>query len=65
MIGFNTLIGDLNDDGVVDSRDQVLLTGSVGKSVSQVDRRMDYDGDGVISLNDYRLWANYYKAFLQ
>jgi predicted extracellular nuclease len=65
VIGFNTLLGDLNDDGVVDTRDQVLLTGSVGKSASQADRRMDYDGDGVISLNDYRIWVNYYRAFQQ
>jgi hypothetical protein len=34
---------------VVDSTDQVVETGSVDKTVSQVDRRMDYDGDGVIT----------------
>jgi len=63
VIGFNTLLGDLNDDGVVDTLDQKLLTAAVGKSASQVDRRMDYDGDGVITLNDYRIWATYYQAF--
>jgi hypothetical protein len=65
VIGFNSLLGDLNDDGVVNSQDQAMITGSVGKSASQVDRRMDYDGDGKITLNDYRIWANYYKAFIQ
>jgi predicted extracellular nuclease len=65
VIGFNTLVGDLNDDGVVNTADQLLLTGSVGKNASQVDRRMDYDGDGKITLNDYRIWATYYKAFIQ
>lgn len=65
VIGFNTLLGDLNDDGVVDSKDQVLMVSALGKSAAQVDRRMDYDGDGVITLNDYRLWAAFYKAFLQ
>jgi predicted extracellular nuclease len=65
VTSFNTLQGDLNDDGVVDSHDQLLLTAAIGKSASQVDRRMDYDGDGVITLNDYRIWAGYYKAFLQ
>ncbi len=65
VTGFNTLLGDLNDDGVVDAHDQLLLTAAIGKSASQVDRRMDYDGDGVITLNDYRIWATYYKAFLQ
>jgi hypothetical protein len=37
----------------------------VGKNASQVDRRMDYDGDGKITLNDYRIWATYYKAFIE
>jgi len=63
VIGFNTLLGDLNDDGVVDALDQKLLTAAVGKSASQVDRRMDYDGDGVITLNDYRIWATYFQAY--
>jgi predicted extracellular nuclease len=65
VIGFNTLSGDLNDDGVVNAADQALLTASVGKNASQADRRMDYDGDGKITLNDYRIWADYYKAFIQ
>ena len=65
VIGFNTLLGDLNDDGLVNTQDQALLTAAIGKSASQVDRRMDYDGDGVITLNDYRLWAAYYKSFQQ
>jgi predicted extracellular nuclease len=65
VVGFNTLPGDLNDDGVVNTADQALLTASVGKSASQADRRMDYDGDGKITLNDYRIWATYYKAFIQ
>jgi hypothetical protein len=65
LVGFNTLLGDLNDDGVVDAQDQVLLRNAIGKSASQVDRRMDYDGDGVITLNDYRIWATYYQAFIR
>jgi predicted extracellular nuclease len=65
VIGFNTLLGDLNDDGVVNTQDQALLTAAIGKNAAEVDRRMDYDGDGVITLNDYRLWAAYYKSFQQ
>jgi hypothetical protein len=65
VIGFNPLAGDLNDDGAVDVSDQKLLTSSIGKSVSDVDRRMDYDGDGKITLNDYRIWTAYYRAFIQ
>ena len=65
IVGFNTLAGDLNDDGVVDSKDQALITAAFNKSASAVDRRMDYDGDGKITLNDYRLWTVLYRAFLQ
>ena len=65
IVGFNTLAGDLNDDGVVDLKDQALITGAFNKSASSVDRRMDYDGDGKITLNDYRLWSALYRAFLQ
>jgi hypothetical protein len=63
VLGFNTLLGDLNDDGVVDTQDQRLLNSAIGKSAAQTDRRMDYDGDGTITLNDYRVWATYYLAF--
>jgi predicted extracellular nuclease len=65
VIGFNTLAGDLNDDGVVDSTDQRLLAGAIGKKTVAVDRRMDFDGDGQITLNDYRLWTALYRAFIQ
>ncbi len=66
VIGFNTLPGDLNDDGVVDTADQALIAGAVGKTAAQApDRRMDYDGDGRISLNDYKLWQGYYRAWVQ
>jgi hypothetical protein len=49
----------------VNASDQSLITASVGKDASQVDRRMDFDGDGKITLNDYRAWAVYYKAYLK
>jgi uncharacterized protein len=65
VIGFNTLAGDLNDDGTIDAKDQALLTAALNKSASAVDRRMDFDGDGKITLNDYRLWTALYRAFLQ
>lgn len=65
LIALNPLPGDLNDDGVVDLSDRDILVASYGKPASQVDRRMDYDGDGTITPNDYRIWFNYYKAFIQ
>jgi predicted extracellular nuclease len=64
VIGFNTLPGDLNDDGVVNLTDAALEVLAIGKHTTAADRRMDYDGDGVITLNDYRIWANYFKAYL-
>ncbi len=65
LIALNPLAGDLNDDGVVDLSDRNLLVAAYGKLASQVDRRMDYDGDGTITPNDYRIWLNYYRAFIQ
>jgi predicted extracellular nuclease len=65
VVALNTLAGDLNDDGVVDLTDRNLLSAAIGKPASQVDRRMDYDGDGTITINDYRIWLGYYRAFAQ
>ena len=53
VIGFNILLGGLTDDGAVDSSDQQLITEAIGKSASSADRRIDYDGDGKITLNDH------------
>jgi uncharacterized protein len=65
VIAFNPLAGDLSDDGVVDIADRNLLVTAYGRRASQVDRRTDYDGDGVISPNDYRLWFGFYRAFIR
>lgn len=65
LIGFNPLGGDFDDDGAVTTADQAMIQAAIGKTVSQVDRRMDLDGDGKITLNDYRLWVNLYRAFIQ
>ena len=53
------------DDGVVDAADGRLVSAAVGRNAADVDRRMDYDGDGRITLNDYRQWTVYYRTFLQ
>lgn len=65
VIGFNPLPGDLSNDGIVDSTDQALIIGVLGQSAAGSNRRFDYDGDGKITLNDYRLWSAYYRAFIQ
>src|SRR5215468_529740 len=53
LIGFNPLAGDFNDDGVVSTTDQQAITAALGKTTAQADRRMDLDGDGRITANDY------------
>ena len=65
LIGLNPLAGDFNDDGTVSTADQAMIQAAVGKTVPPADRRMDLDGDGKITLNDYRLWTNLYRAFIQ
>ncbi len=50
---------------MVDLGDRDIIVASYGKSASQVDRRIDYDGDGTITPNDYRIWLGYYRAFIQ
>ena len=64
VVALNPLAGDLNDDGVVDLSDRDVVVSSYGKPASQVDRRVDYDGDGTITPNDYRLWLNFYRTFV-
>jgi uncharacterized protein len=64
VVALNPLAGDLNDDGVVDLADRDVVVAGYGKQGSQVDRRADYDGDGTITPNDYRLWLNFYRTFV-
>ncbi len=63
LVGFNPLPGDLNDDGVVDAADQAIMRAAIGKPLSTVDRRMDYDGDGKITLTDFTRWSAYAAAY--
>jgi predicted extracellular nuclease len=63
LIALNPLPGDLTDDGVVDLADRNLIVSNYGKPAGQVDRRMDYDGDGAITPRDLRVWLGYYRAF--
>lgn len=57
LVGFNPLCGDLDDDGDVDAADQVLMREAIGKKASTVDRRMDFDRDGRITLTDFSRWS--------
>jgi uncharacterized protein len=63
VIGFNPLCGDLNDDGVVDAADQAIMRAAIGRLASAGDRRLDFDGDGKITLTDFSKWAVCSAAF--
>jgi predicted extracellular nuclease len=65
VVALNPLAGDFNDDGVVDAADRDILAANYGKLASQVDRRLDLDGDGKIMPSDYRVWVRLYQAFIQ
>jgi hypothetical protein len=67
VVGLNPLPGDLDDDGDVDAADGNLLRAQFGKAVTDagVDRRMDFDDDGLITLSDYRIWTSFYQQYQQ
>lgn len=58
--------GDLDGDGDVDATDRSIFLGTYRKCSGDNGflAGADYDGDGCITLSDYRDWYNYYKIFL-
>jgi predicted extracellular nuclease len=65
VVGFNPLLGDFTDDGVLDSDDRTALLLAIGRSPasvahrhggSDIDRRMDLDQDGEITQKDFGIW---------
>jgi uncharacterized protein len=65
LVGLNPLCGDLDNDGDVDAADSLLMRGVLGQAASLANRRMNFDGDGTISLNDYRQWLACQQKFTQ
>ena len=66
VIGFNPLRGDFDDDGTLDVDDRILLLSSIehGNSpVEQPDRRMDLDGDGQVTQDDFHVWQRLFIAW--
>ena len=68
VVVVSALVGDVNEDCVVDYRDFVILQANygnrwdVGSNVSSVDWRGDIDGDGDVDFNDFTyLAANFGK----
>jgi len=55
------LPGDLNNDGKVNSTDQIIIIQSLGKSTGMPGFvvKADYDYDGAVTLRDYQLWTTY------
>ena len=57
--------GDLDGDGDVDGDDRNILRSALGQCNDNPDfnQQIDYDKDGCISYNDYRIWYGYYKDY--
>ncbi len=55
--------GDLNHDGKIDMGDYLLFKASLGKCSGQAgfNAEADYDGDGCVTLSDYRIWYGHYR----
>jgi hypothetical protein len=64
--GTEPLCGDLDDDGDVDTIDRGIIMSAVNKCQGTTGfiAEADYDGNGCITLNDYRSWYVCYKAYL-
>ncbi|NOZ67837.1 MAG: hypothetical protein GXP46_00985 [Deferribacteres bacterium] len=60
------LCGDLDNDGDVDGDDRNILRLSLNTRAGDAGfiPEADYDGDGLISYNDYREWYVCYNAFI-
>ena len=66
VIGFNPLLGDFNDNGAVDAADGVMLLAGILRDHTGhggVDRRMDLNGDGKVTLEDFLLWNRLFVAW--
>jgi hypothetical protein len=55
--------GDLNRDGKVDAADYAVFKASLGRCSGQpgFNPDADYDGDGCVTLSDYRIWYGHYR----
>ncbi len=57
------LPGDLNDDGIIDSKDVAVLNNAYNTGAANVPPGMDLNGDGFIGLADLNLLASYIGKF--
>jgi uncharacterized protein len=62
VVGFNPLLGDFNDDGALDASDRTALLAARDRPG---DPRMDMDGDGAITQEDFHIWQEYFQSWQQ
>jgi predicted extracellular nuclease len=70
VIGFNPLLGDFTDDGILDARDLLALLGAIEHGHSQsgqgsIDRRTDMNQDGVVTQEDVKIWLRVFIDWKQ
>jgi hypothetical protein len=60
------VLGDLDGDRNVDDTDRSIIMGALRacRGSAKYVAAADYDGDGCVTLNDYRQWYKYYQAFI-
>ncbi len=59
------LLGDTNNDNIINIQDFSILATSFGKSVGQVgfDARADFNGDGIVNIQDFSILATNFGKF--
>ena len=68
VIGFNPLPGDFDDDGTLGEGDRGLLLAAIDHGRSghgPADRRMDMNGDGVVTQDDFLMWQRLFITWKQ
>jgi predicted extracellular nuclease len=68
VIGFNPLLGDFTDDGILDARDRTALLDAIEHGNSghgSIDRRMDMNHDGVVTQEDFHIWQQVFIDWKQ
>jgi hypothetical protein len=68
VIGFNPLLGDFDDDGTLGEGDRRMLLAAIDQGNSghgPIDRRMDLDGDGVVTQADFHIWQGLFTDWKQ
>ena len=56
-----SLLGDFNDDGLVDAADYTVWRDTLGQSVDLYSGA-DHDGNGLVDAGDYSVWQNNFGA---